>query len=202
MKILKEVQSHLLVAVEAGKTVLASCKAAAHAAKGQLDSTIESPDARAAKVVELYKTVYGNDHNVKANFKDALYLYACGMQPISFIDRKGQEQHTTAKEAVDLSKHDMKKAIKELRDELGEGRKNGGGRKPRTPTTAPAKGEIAAPAVNATPQVIAHTAEKAREAFLAKIATGLKDDKFVAELRAVLLDNGYQLRKKAQHKDH
>ena len=123
------------------------------------------------------------------------------MQPISFIDRKGEEQHTTAKEAVNLSKHDMKKAIKELREDLGESRKAGGGRKPRTPT-APVKGEIAAPATNATPQAIAHTADKARKDFLAKIAKGLADDKFLAELRAVLSDNGYQLRKKAQHKDH
>jgi len=198
MKTLKSVTAHLLTAVEAGKTVLASCKSAAFEAKAQLDTKIESPTERVRAVVDAYKEVYGADHNVKANFSDALYLLACGQQPISFTNRKGEETHTTAEQALEFSKHDLKKAVKELRDDNGESRKAGGGRKPRTPT----KGEIPAPAVNATPQAIAHTAEKARKDFLAKIAKGLADEKFLAELRAVLSDNGYTLRKKATPKDH
>jgi hypothetical protein len=198
MKTLKSVTTHLLTAVEASKTILASCKSAAYAAKGQLDPKVESPKERVAVVVDAYKEVYGNDHNVKANFSDALYLLACGQQPISFTNRKGEETHTTAEQALDFSKHDLKKAVKELRDDNSEGRKAGGGRKPRTPT----KGEIPAPAVNATPEVIAKTADSARKEFLAKIAKGLADEKFLAELRAVLSDNGYTLRKKATPKDH
>ena len=144
-KLLKTVSTLLNDACEASRSVLACCKQAAFEAKKQLDKSIECPQKRTAQVVSLYREVYGNDNNVKANFSDALFLYALGDMPISFESTRGSEIHTTAEKAAEnLSKHDMKKAAKEARDDLGVGRRAGGGRKPAKPidkkpvTSAPA----------------------------------------------------------------
>lgn len=190
-KLLKTVSTLLTDACEASRSVLACCKQAAFEAKGQLDKSIECPQKRANQVVALYREIYGKDANVKSNFSDALYLQALGDMPISFEDVKGNEVHTTAeKAATDLSKHNMKKAVKEARDELGTGRRAGGGRKPAKPIDK--KPVTSAPA---TPSQIVQESKVQQKAYWETFARGFHSDEWVDELKDVLKAQGYRLTK-------
>jgi hypothetical protein len=186
-KTLNNVIAHLKTACEASRSMLDACKSAAFEAKIQLDEKTECPQKRTDAVVALYADIYGKDHNVKANFKDALFLYALGDTPISFETRKGEEMHTTAEEAVQLSKHDMKKAVKEARDDLGLGRKSGGGRKPRTEKTAPV--------IKANPSQLVLEKKVQTKQYWETFAKGFHSDEWVEELKDALKAQGYRLTK-------
>lgn len=191
MKTLKTVTTLLTDACEASRSVLACCKQAALEAKGQLDKSIECPQKRTAQVVGLYREIYGKDNNVKANFSDALYLHALGDMPISFEDVKGNEIHTTAEDAaVNLSKHNMKKAVKEARDELGTGRRAGGGRKA---AKAIDKKPVDFPAAN--PSQLARETKTQQKAYWDTFVKGFHSDQWVDELKAALATQGYRLTK-------
>jgi hypothetical protein len=82
----------------------------------------------------LYADEFNGDHNLSAYFGDVATLSMAGDMPISFVDRKKEEQHTTGTGAVALSKHDLKSAAKAAREEMGIARAAGGGRTPRQPT--------------------------------------------------------------------
>ena len=186
-KTLNNVIAYLKTACEASRSMLDACKKGAFEARVQLDEKIECPQKRTDAVVALYSDIYGNDHNVKANFKDALFLYALGDMPISFETRKGEEMHIVASEAVDLSKHDMKKAVKEAREDLGLGRKSGGGRKPRTEKTAPV--------IKASPSQLVHEKKVQTKQYWETFAKGFHSDEWVEELKEALKAQGYRLTK-------
>jgi hypothetical protein len=186
-KTLNNVIAYLKTACEASRSMLDACKKGAFEARVQLDEKIECPQKRTDVVVALYADIYGNDHNVKANFKDALFLYALGDMPISFETRKGEEMHIVASEAVDLSKHDMKKAVKEAREDLGLGRKAGGGRKPRT--------EKSSPVIKASPSQLVHEKKVQTKQYWETFAKGFHSDEWVEELKEALKAQGYRLTK-------
>lgn len=82
---------------------------------------------------ELYSEDFDGNHNLSAYFGDVATLSMAGDMPISYLDRKKEEQHTTGTGAVGLSKHDLKSAAKAAREEMGIARAAGGGRTPRQP---------------------------------------------------------------------
>ena len=86
---------------------------------------------------ELYRDIFNGDNNLFTYFGEVITLKMAGDMPVSFVDSKNKEQQMTAVEAIDLTKHDLQKAAKAVRDDLGIGRESGGGRKPQTPTSAP-----------------------------------------------------------------
>ncbi len=93
------------------------------------------------KVAALYAEDFAKvDHNVKAIFKDCVTLLLAPNEAVSLerkIDGVKTEVHTTADKAVDMAKHTLREAAKQVREANGMGRQGAGGRKPSTPTTAP-----------------------------------------------------------------
>jgi hypothetical protein len=95
---------------------------------------------------------------------------------------KKVEVHKTALEAVDMPKHAMKEAAKQVREENGMGRKEGAGRKPVQPTTAPAQ---------ATPE----DKDVAFSAWLANLPVYLKDVETAKQITGKLNELGLKLQK-------
>lgn len=132
---------------QAAASMLAKCKEAAAKASKQLNSA-KPMNERIAEVVALYKADFDSaGHNVKALFVDALTLHAAAKTPVSVqsmgADGKLAETHTTAAVALDLPKHAMRDAAKQVREVHGMGRKSGGGRKVSPKTTPAAKDPVA-----------------------------------------------------------
>lgn len=88
---------------------------------------------------DLYNDDFDGNHNLRAYFGDVATLALAGNAPISFQNRKKEDVHTTGLDAVDLPKHDLKAAASAVREDLGQARESGGGRKPKTPEKAPAQ---------------------------------------------------------------
>ncbi len=178
------VSTAILEAGEAMGTVLAKCQYAAKLAATnpvglKLADKLES-------VMALYKEDLDKaGHNVKALFKDALTLCLAPATPVSLeIIQGGKkvEVHKTALEAVDMPKHAMKEAAKQVREENGMGRKEGAGRKPVQPTTAPAQ---------ATPE----DKDVAFSAWLANLPIYLKDVETAKQITGKLNELGLKLQK-------
>lgn len=134
----------ILKAGKAAASMFAACKEAAAIAAAQLNPALPIGE-RLETVVALYAADFATaGHNVKALFKDALTLHACGQTPVTVTvtDKAGKkvEQHITAKAALTMPKHALKDAVKQAREAHGLGRKSGGGRKPaaKMPAAAPA----------------------------------------------------------------
>lgn len=124
----------ILKAGKAAASMFAACKEAAAIAAAQLNPALPMAE-RIETVVALYAADFATaGHNVKALFKDALTLHACGQTPVTVTvtDKAGKkvEQHITAKAALTMPKHALKDAVKQAREAHGLGRKSGGGRKP------------------------------------------------------------------------
>ena len=85
----------------------------------------------------LYKEDFQGDTNLSAWFGDCATLAMAGNASLSFVDDKKEEHQTTAEKALGLSKHKLKAAAKAARDDMEIGRASGGGRTPKTPTSAP-----------------------------------------------------------------
>ena len=124
----------ILKAGKAAASMFAACKEAATIAAAQLNPALPMAE-RIETVMALYAADFtAAGHNVKALFKDALTLHACGQTPVTVTvtDKAGKkvEQHVTAAQAVDMPKHALKDAVKQAREAHGLGRKSGGGRKP------------------------------------------------------------------------
>lgn len=167
-------------AVQVANSVYASLRSAAAFAAVELD--ISKPLREAVKEVrDNYSEYFDGDHNLQAVFSDFLTLHYAYDTPVSIERKRGkgevEEVHTTANEAIHLSKHDMREAAREVRAANGAGRKEGGGRTPRTPA---AKGS---PAKNLT------TSAKSC------IENLLKSDAGVQALREILKEQGYRLSK-------
>jgi hypothetical protein len=176
------------VAVEeiqkAGKafgTVLDHTRAAAKAIADTMLTNTTPLKERVAAVLTAYADDLAKvDHNVKAIFTDCLILCLAPDAAISLegkVDGKKVDIHTTAKDAVDMSKHKLQAAVKQVREANGMARATGGGRKPAQPVTAPT-------------QVTADTEELAFAAWLSNIAIYAMDVKKAPRVKAAFEDLG------------
>ena len=163
------------------KSVLSYTRAAAKAAAEPVlavEGTL--PEKVAATLLAYADDLAKVDHNIKAIFSDCLWLLLAPTTAISIegeVDGKKAEVQTTADKAVDMSKHKMRAAAKQVRESAGVARESGGGRKPAQPTTAPA-------------QVAADTEEQAFAAWLANIAVYAMDIKKAPRVKAAFEDLG------------
>ena len=142
--------------------------------------------------MSLYKTDFdAAGHNVRALFKDALTLHAAAQCPVSIEiigkDGKKAEAQITASEAVDLPKHGMREAAKQVREVHGMARKTGGGRTPKQTTKA------------APEQVTSVKTESDQfSEWLGQIDDYLTDSVFHQRIVAHLIEAGYVLTKAAK----
>ena len=176
-----QVVASIQEAVNSAQSVYASLRWAAEFASAELDHDKACGEA-VKEVRNNYSEFFAGDHNLQAVFTDFLTLHYAGDAAIS-IERKAggevSEHHTTAEQAVNLPKHDMRKAAKEVREMEGEGRKAGGGRAPRAPEGKSGK--------------VHNLTTSAKSA----IENLLKSEAGIQALREILKANGYQLRKGA-----
>jgi hypothetical protein len=136
-----EVVLSIKKAADAATNMYKHCVAAAKLA-AQNPPEGKLPEVLAAIMAEYAPELSDAGHNVKAIFKDALTLALAPTTAISFTEKKdGQEveTHTTADKAINMAKHAMKDAAKQVREENGMARAAGGGRKPAQPATIPSQ---------------------------------------------------------------
>lgn len=116
----------ILKAGEAAATMLQSCKEAAALAAKQLNPATPVGQ-RIADVVALYSADFtAAGHNVRALFVDALTLHAAAQTPVTvsaIVDGKKADVHVTAADAVNMPKHAMRDAAKQVREAIGTARK-------------------------------------------------------------------------------
>jgi hypothetical protein len=179
----------ILRAGKAAASMFAACKEAATIAAAQLNPALPMAE-RIETVVSLYATDFATaGHNVKALFKDALTLHACGQTPVTVTvtgkDGKKEEQHITAKAALTMPKHALKDAVKQAREAHGIGRKAGGGRKPKAAPKTPA----AAPAPDMASEVDGFTA------WLDNLEAYLTDPIFHQKIVARAIECGFSINK-------
>lgn len=174
---------------QAAASMLALCKDAASKAAAQLDPA-KPMGERIATVVALYADDFkAAGHNVKALFSDALTLHAAAQTPVSVkaigADGKQTDQHVKAADAVNMPKHAMRDAAKQVREAHNIGRKAGGGRKAAAPVNS---GAAPDPAVKATEI-------DAFNAWLDNTETYLNDAVYHPRIVARLIELGYTLNK-------
>ena len=125
-------------------------------------------------------------HNVKAIFKDALWIHASPTTAVSLekrVDGEKVDVHIEAKDAINMSKHAMRETAKQVREAHGAGRVAGAGRKPLTPDTKP------------TP--VQHTGndpELAFAAWLHNLEVYLGEPKYAPQITGKLKELGFTLR--------
>ena len=116
----------ILKAGKAAATMLQSCKEAAQLASAQLNPATPIGQ-RIADVVSLYSADFtAAGHNVRALFVDALTLHAAAQTPVTvsaIVDGKKADVHVTAADAVNMPKHAMRDAAKQVREAIGTARK-------------------------------------------------------------------------------
>ena len=178
-------------AAQAGNTMLAKCKEAAAQAAKQLDPK-KPIAARIADVVALYADDFkAAGHNIKSLFTDALTLHAAAAAPVMVQvigkDGKKQDEATTAAAALESSKHNMRDAAKQVREQNGMARKAGAGRKA---AAKPAATLPAAPDMK--------TEADAFSAWLDNLPEYLNDAVYHPKIVARLIENGYTLSKAAK----
>lgn len=174
---------------QAGNTMLAKCKEAAAQAAKQLDPK-KPMAARIADVVALYADDFkAAGHNIKSLFTDALTLHAAEAAPVMLQvigkDGKKQDEPSTAAAALESSKHNMRDAAKQVREQNNMGRKSGAGRKPAAKTPA---------APDMKTDVDAFTA------WLDNLPEYLSDAVYRPKIEARLIENGLILTKAAKGK--
>ena len=180
---------------QAAQSMLTKCKEAAGKAAEQLDST-KPMGERIATVVALYAADFtAAGHNVKSLFVDALTLHAAAQCPVMVNtigkDGKKVDTPTTAAEAVNMPKHAMKDAAKQVRETHGIGRKTGGGRK-STP-------KAATPAAAAAPDMVKTETDNFSQ-WLDDFEGYFKDAVFHPRIVAHLITLGYSVNKAAKGK--
>ena len=174
---------------QAAASMLALCKDAASKAAAQLDPA-KPMGERISAVVALYADDFkAAGHNVKSLFTDALTLHAAAQTPVSVkaigTDGKLSDQHVKAADAVNMPKHAMRDAAKQVREAHNIGRKAGGGRKAAAPA-APAQAAVTATEVDAF------------NAWLDNTETYLNDAVYHPRIVARLIELGYTLNKAAK----
>lgn len=126
-----EVVAEINAAVTADATTYQHTRNAATLAADQINTLLPMDEA-INPIMECYREVFGSNHNIKANFKDMLVCHYGADVLISIPATKTEgELHTKAGEAIQLSRHKMKAAAKQVRADAGEGRAAGGGRAPQ-----------------------------------------------------------------------
>ena len=184
---------------QAASTMLAKCKEAAAKAAAQLDPS-KPLAARLDEVVALYAADFkAAGHNIRALFVDALVLEAAKVNPtpvhvvVRAIGKDGKmaDQTMEAGEALNASKHAMRDAAKQVREQSGMARKAGGGRKASTPTTTPAAADPA------TDKTIKASEMDAFSAWLDNLEPYIKDSVYHTKIQARLIELGYTLGKAA-----
>ena len=172
---------------QAAASMLQKCKDAASKAAAQLDPK-KPLAARIADVVALYADDFkAAGHNVKSLFTDALTLHAASAAPVMVQvigkDGKKADEATTAAHAVEMSKHNMRDAAKQVREQNGMSRKAGAGRKAAAkPAAAPAASE-------------SKTETEAFNAWLDNLPEYLGDAVYHPRIVARLIEHGYTLGK-------
>jgi len=129
----------ILEAGKASATMTAKSIEAAKLASKELDASKPLAD-RIAMVMAAHSAAFATaGHNVKAIFSDALTLLAAPSEKVLVptFDAAGKkvpdvQATVTADKAVDLSKHTMRDAAKQVREHAGIGRKVA----PRTPAAS------------------------------------------------------------------
>lgn len=179
---------------QAAQSMLTKCKEAAQKAAAQLDAA-KPMGERIGAVVSLYAADFtAAGHNVKALFVDALTLHAAAQTPVmvNTIGKDGKKVDTpvTAAEAVNMPKHAMKDAAKQVREAHGIGRKTGGGRKTAAKAT---------PAAPAAPDMVKTETDKF-SAWLDDLEGYFKDSVFHPRIVAHLITLGYSVNKAAKGK--
>ena len=181
----------LAEAATAQGTMLAKTREAARLASFALDAALPVKE-RIAAVVSAYAADFKNaGHNIKSIFVDALTLLACADTDVAVkVAAKGgtAETYVKAGEAVDMSKHNLKDAAKQVRDAHGMARKTGGGAKPKTTT---------APTAPSAPDML-HV--DAFSNWLDMLPEYLNDSVYHGKLVAALIGQGYSLNKAAKGK--
>ncbi len=175
----------------AGNTMLNKCKEGAKLAAAQLNAALPMGE-RIEAVMSLYNVDFqAAGHNVKALFKDALTLHAAAQCPVSVEvigkDGKKVEAQVTAVQAVELPKHAMRAAAREVRETHGLSRASGAGRKPKQ-TTKPAPEQVTD---------VKTDADKFSE-WLDSLDEYLTDSVFHQRIVAHLIEAGYVLNKAAK----
>ena len=126
-----EVVAEINMAITADATTYQHTRNAAELAAEQIIDTLPMSEAL-DPIMECYREVFGSNHNIKANFKDMLVCHYGMEVAISIPATKTEEElQTKAGDAVQMSRHKMRAAAKQVRESEGEGRSSGGGRKPR-----------------------------------------------------------------------
>lgn len=180
------VDSLILAAGVAASNMYTKAKDAAKLASAELDSA-KPLGVRIADVMTAHADAFKTaGHNVKAIFSDALTLYACPADAVTVpTSDKKDSQISTAAKAVDLSKHVMRAAAKEVRETHGLGRKV-------TPkATAPAKSD--APKVSD---------DAAFKSMLSDLADALKTPDYAARIIAFMGVAGYVVAPKTKTSDY
>lgn len=177
---------------QAAASMLAKCKEAAGQAAKQLDTAKPLPE-RIASVVSLYAADFtAAGHNVKALFVDALTLHAAAQTPVmvNTIGKDGKKVDTpvTAAQAVEMSKHNMRDAAKQVREAHNMGRKAGGGRKAKP--TPPANAQPAPDMVK--------TEVDAFSAWLENLEPYFTDAVFHQRIVARMIELGFTVNKAAK----
>lgn len=118
------VDALILAAGKAAGTMYSKAKEAAKLASSELDAS-KPLGERIALVMTAHAAAFTTaGANVKSIFADALTLYACPTDAVTVpTPDKKVSQISTAIAAVDLAKHTMRAAAKEVRDIHGLGRK-------------------------------------------------------------------------------
>jgi len=183
-----EVTTLILDAGKAASTMLSCCKDAAKLAAKQLDATLAMAP-RIAQVTALYAEEFKTaGHNVKSLFVDALTLHAAEQCPISIetigTDGKKVETQTTAGKAVELPKHAMREAAKQVREVHGMGRKR---------AEKPVVNPTALPAPDMTPMIKTET-DRFSE-WLDQSESFITDSVFHAKIVAHFITLGFSLNK-------
>tara|TARA_R110000803_G_C11910345_1_gene313160 strand:- start:200 stop:844 length:645 start_codon:yes stop_codon:yes gene_type:complete len=181
----------LAQAAKAQGTMLAKTREAAHLASAQLDNAKPLKE-RIASVVSAYAADFKTaGHNIKSIFVDAITLLACADTDVAVrVPAKVGMQDTFVKasEAVELSKHNLKDAAKQVRDAHGMGRKAGAGAKPKTATATRAP---------SAPDML-HV--DAFSNWLDMLPEFVNDSIYHGKIVAALIGEGYSLNKAAKGK--
>jgi hypothetical protein len=180
-----EVTALIMEAGVAAASMLTACKDA-----GVLIAAQVNPMGLSLKeAVELGMNAYAEDftkagHNIRANVKDALTLALAADAPVTYT-HKGVEKHTTAKDAIQLPKHEFKEAVKAVREDNDMARAAGGGRTPKTPV-GPDKKPSAV-------QTTENNTDLAFAAFIHNLPVYFKDADKALQITAVLKEMGLKL---------
>jgi hypothetical protein len=177
-----DVVNAIMSAGEFAVNMLTACKRAGVLIAAQVNPM----GLQLAEAVELGMSTYAEDftkagHNVRANVKDALTLAVAGEAPVSYT-YKNEDKHTTAREAVDLPKHEFKAAVKAVREDNNMSRAPGAGRPVKTPV-----------AKHGPVSTTANDPELAFAAWLHNLGVYLADPAKVKQVTGKLAELGYKL---------